>query len=207
VGRVNCRVEKRHVLAERREPPGIAAQPCCPGAKNNCADASVHAFASSGSRAGRLTTRIRSEHAISLCGRAIAYGSAENDAAVNEHVLAERRKPPGSDAETCRPGAKNNCVDASVGRSHRAARWPGGSRRIRSEHAISLCGRAIAYGSAVNDVAVFVSMRRFVAPIERLANRAAYATPLKNAVSGGSRRSALSRHSRFAAEPSPTARR
>jgi hypothetical protein len=75
-------------------------------------------FTSSGSRAGRLTplrscasepkplARTQSEIAfaerIGAAGPAVACGSA-----VNERVLAERRKPPGSGAKPCRPGAKN----------------------------------------------------------------------------------------------------
>jgi hypothetical protein len=73
--------------------------------------------------------------------------------------LAERRKPPGSGAKACGPGAKNvgdknDGVEASVRHEHRAASRAGRLtplRSFRSATTISPCVRAIAYGSAVNE--------------------------------------------------------
>jgi O6-methylguanine-DNA--protein-cysteine methyltransferase len=198
--------ENEHVLAERREPPGSGAKTCCPGAKNVCADASVGRSHRAARVPGGLRRsakkygpsglrRIRFEHAISLCGRAIAYGSAVNDVAV--FVPTHRLVVP----------IERLAGRAAYAESAKKIRAERLTPRIRSEHAISLCGRAIAYGSAVNDVAVFVPTHRLVVRIERLAGRAAHAAPLKNTGRAAYAESASSTPSRFAAEPSPTARR
>ena len=98
----------------RRKPPGGGANTCGPGADNDCVNASD---------SERLPT----------APRAIAYRTAVNDRGGERRVLAERREPPGSGANSCGPGADNACVEASD--SERLPTAP----------------RAIAYCSAVND--------------------------------------------------------
>ena len=119
-------------------------------------------FTSSGSRAGRLTplrsiiaepkplARTQNEIAcverIGAAGPAVACGSAVNeDGGKRTRFLAERRKPPGSGAKPCRPGAKNVCHASN----------PKPLARLQNEIAcaerICAAGPAVAYGSAVNE--------------------------------------------------------